>query len=68
MGLGPSAAEQEANELDKQRELAKERVARREKLGQQARPEPALGDEVPDESTDLPNVGAAFNEATNDEN
>jgi hypothetical protein len=42
MTIGPSAEEQEANELEKQKELARERVARREQLGQAPQPEPVL--------------------------
>lgn len=42
--MGKTAEEQEAAEAAKQRELAQERVARRERLGHQAAPEPALGD------------------------
>lgn len=49
--MGATAAEQEAAELQKQTELAQERVKRREKLGQQASPEPLLAEEpeVPEE-------------------
>lgn len=44
MGIGKTAEEQEAAEQQKQRELAEERVARRERLGQPSAPEPALDD------------------------
>lgn len=46
MGKFPTAEEQKEAMAERQRQEAEERVARREKLGQQARPEPAL-----DEST-----------------
>jgi hypothetical protein len=55
-----------ANELKKQEQLAQERVERREKMGQQARPEPALGDPVP-ETPDLPSVGSQLADAQNEE-
>jgi hypothetical protein len=42
MGIGPTAEEQEAAEHAKQVELAKERVERREKMGQDPQPEPLL--------------------------
>lgn len=42
--MGLSAQEQEAAEKQKQKELAEERVARRERLGHKASPEPALDD------------------------
>lgn len=41
-----TSEEQEAAEKQKQKELAEERVARREKLGQQAATEPALEDQA----------------------
>lgn len=44
----PTAAEQVAAEEARQAELAQERVARREKMGQQAQPEPALGETDPE--------------------
>lgn len=40
--MGKTAEEQEAEQLQKQKELAEERVSRREKLGHQAVPEPIL--------------------------
>lgn len=42
MGDFPSAAEQEAAELQKKKDQAQERVTRREMLGQQPVPEPIL--------------------------
>lgn len=46
MGTIPTAEEQVEAEAEKQRQLAQARVERREKLGQTAVPEPALGDVV----------------------
>lgn len=43
--MGMTSEEQEAAELERQKGLARERVARREKLGHQAVPEPLLDDE-----------------------
>lgn len=40
--MGYTAEEQEAAELERQKGLARERVARRERLGQQAVPESVL--------------------------
>lgn len=40
--IGPTPEEQEAAELEKQRQLAQERVERREKMGQAPQPEPLL--------------------------
>ncbi len=66
MGDFPSAEEQVAAEEKKQRDLAEERVARREKLGQKAQPEPALGDAAP-ETPDLPSVGSQLADAQNED-
>lgn len=44
MGDFPTAEEQEAAMEERRRQEAQERVERREKLGQKAVPEPALGD------------------------
>ncbi len=42
--MGKTAAEQEADYKKQQADLAKERVARREKLGHKAQDEPALNE------------------------